>query len=243
VQQILKGKTPSEAAGDILARTVLFDSATAIAAVEGGSLSPSDPAVAVVTALLPAYQAFQQVLGRISPEEERISAKLGRARMDIYGTKMLPPDATFSLRVADGVVKGYPYNGTQAPAFTNYFGMYDRHYAFAKEYAADPERSPWALPAKWLPPPPALDLKTPVNFAFTADIIGGNSGSPVLDKELEVVGLVFDGNIESLPGDYIYLPDLNRAVAVDIRGIVESLDKVYGMSALVNELKTGQIMR
>jgi hypothetical protein len=243
VQQILKGKTPAEAAGDILARTVLADSATAIAAMEGGSLNPGDPAVAVVQAFLPAFGAFQQMLGRISPEEERIAAKLGRARMDIYGTKMLPPDATFSLRIADGVVQGYPYNGTEAPAFTNFFGMYDRHYTFAKEYAADPSKSPWALPDRWEPPPAGLDLRREVNFAFTADIIGGNSGSPVVDQELEVVGLVFDGNMESLPGDYIYLPELNRAIAVDVRGIVESLEKVYGMTGLVNELRTGQVMR
>ncbi|MSR36117.1 MAG: S46 family peptidase [Gemmatimonadetes bacterium] len=243
VQSILKGKSPAEAARDVYARTVLADSATAIAAMESGSLGPSDAAVAVVTAYLPAFGAFQQMLGKLSPEEERISAKLGRARMDIYGTSMTPPDATFSLRVADGVVQGYPYNGTLAPAFTNFHGLYDRHYAFEKEYAADPSKSPWALPAKWTPPPAGLDLSTEVNFAFTADIIGGNSGSPVLDKELEVVGLVFDGNIESLPGDYIYLPEMNRAVAVDIRGIVESLDKVYKMDGLVNELRTGQIMR
>ncbi len=243
VQQILKGKTAQDAAGDILTRTVLFDSATAIAAVEGGSLSPSDPAVAVITALLPTFGAFQTMLGETGPEEERISAKLGRARMEIYGTSMLPPDATFSLRVADGVVKGYPYNGTVAPAFSTFHGFYDRHYGFQTEYAADPSKSPWALPAKWTPPPAGLDLSTEMNFAFTADIIGGNSGSPVLDKELEVVGLVFDGNIESLPGDYIYLPERNRAVAVDIRGIVESLDKVYGMQGLVNELRTGEIMK
>jgi hypothetical protein len=241
VQSILKGRTPEEAAREVITRSVLADSATAIAAMEGGSLSPSDPAIAVIQSFLPVFGAFQQTLGRVSPEEERISSKLGRARMDIYGTSMLPPDATFSLRIADGIVKGFPYNGTQAPAFTTYNGLYDRHYAFAKEYAADPSKSPWALPEKWVPPPPGLDLAREVNFSFTADIIGGNSGSPVVDQELEVVGLVFDGNMESLPGDYIYLPDLNRAVAVDIRGIVESLEKVYGLSALVNELRTGQV--
>jgi hypothetical protein len=243
VQQILKGKSPSAAAADILARTVLADSATAVAALEGGSLNPSDAAIAVVQAYLPTFGAFQQLLGKVSPEEDRIQQKLGRARMDIFGTKGLPPDATFSLRIADGRVKGYSYNGTIAPPFTTFYGFYDRHYGFASQYAKDPSKSPWALPKEWLPPPAGLDLSTPMDFVFDADIIGGNSGSPVLDKDLEVVGLVFDGNVESLPGDYIYLPDRNRAVAVDIRGIVEALSKVYHMDALVNELKTGQPMK
>ncbi|MSR37081.1 MAG: S46 family peptidase [Gemmatimonadetes bacterium] len=241
VQSILKGKSPAEAAQDIHTRSRLADSATAIAGMDTGSLGPNDPGIAVVMSYLPAFGAFQQMLGKVGPEEERIAAKLGRARMEIYGTSMLPPDATFSLRIADGVVMGNPYNGTVAPAFTTFYGLYDRHYAFQDEYAADPSKSPWALPDLWVPPPPGLDLSAEVNFAFTSDIIGGNSGSPVLDQELEVVALVFDGNIESLPGDYIYLPELNRAVAVDIRGIVEALSKVYGMDALVNELKTGQI--
>jgi hypothetical protein len=203
------------------------------------SLRPDDPAMAVVRAYLPAFQAFQQMLGRISGEEERIAAQLGRARMDIYGTEMLPPDATFSLRIADGVVTGFPYNGTIAPAFTTFYGLYDRHYSFMSQYD-DPATSPWALPDAWTPPPADLDMSAEVDFVFTADIIGGNSGSPVVDQDLEVVGLVFDGNMESLPGDYIYLPELNRAVAVDVRGIVESLDAVYNMDALVTELRTGQ---
>ena len=243
VQAILKGGTPAQAARDIMARTVLADSATAVAAVEGGSVNPADPAVAAVIAFLPAYGAFQQALGRVAPEEDRIAARLGRARMEIYGTGLMPPDATFSLRIADGVVKGFPYNGTIAPAFTTFYGLYDRHYSFAPEYAGDPSKSPWALPPRWATPPAGLDLSTEVNFVFTADIIGGNSGSPVIDKDLEVVGLVFDGNMESLPGDYIYLPELNRAVAVDVRGVVEALTKVYDMGGIVNELRTGQLAR
>ena len=239
VGEILQGRTPEEAARSIHARSVLSDSATAIAAVEGMSLRPTDPAMLVVQGYLPAFQAFQRMLGEISSEEERIAARLGRARMDIYGTGVLPPDATFSLRIADGVVEGFPYNGTIAPAFTTMFGLYDRHYSFASQYG-DPTESPWALPDRWLPVPDGLELSTEVDFVLTADIIGGNSGSPVVDRDLEVVGLIFDGNMESLPGDYIYLPELNRAVAVDVRGIVEALGAVYEMDALVAELRSGQ---
>ena len=242
VQSILQGRTAEEAARDIHARSLLADSATAVAAVDSGDLDPSDPALAVVMAYIPAFGAFQQVLGRVSPEEERIAAKLGRARMELYGTSYVPPDATFSLRIADGVVTGFPYNGTIAPAFTTLYGLYDRHYSFEAQYP-DSSESPWALPERWLPVPADLDLTKEVDFVFTADIIGGNSGSPVLDQDLEVVGLVFDGNMESLPGDYIYLPELNRAVAVDVRGIVEALANVYDMGGLVSELRTGQVAR
>ena len=238
VQSILGGRTAEETARDIYARSVLSDSATAIAAIEGMSLRGDDPAMLVVRGYLPTFQAFQQMLSSVLPEEERIARQLGRARIDIYGTNRLPPDATFSLRIADGVVTGYPYNGTIAPPFTTFHGLYDRHYSFGSQYP-DSSESPWALPERWVPPPAELDLSEEVNFVFTADIIGGNSGSPVIDEEHEVVGLVFDGNMESLPGDYIYLPDLNRAVAVDVRGIVEALESVYEMDALVSELRVG----
>ena len=241
VRRILQGRTPELAARDIHARSVLADSATAIAAVEGLSLRPGAPALAVVQAYLQPFGAFQRMLGTVSGEEARISARLGRARMEIYGTERVPPDATFSLRIADGVVEGYPYNGTVAPPFTTLHGLYDRHYSFEPLYA-DPSESPWALPERWLTVPPGLDLTTEVNFAFTSDIIGGNSGSPVIDQELEVVGLVFDGNMESLPGDYIYLPELNRAVAVDVRGIVEALEEIYEMTGLMAELRSGELV-
>mgnify|MGYP003321961781 FL=1 len=147
----------------------------------------------------------------------------------------MPPDATFSLRIADGIVTGYDYNGTRAPAFTTIYGMYDRHYS----HTGDPD---WFLPERWLDPPETLDLATPINFVSTADIIGGNSGSPVLDQDLEVVGVVFDGNIESLPGDYIYLPEFNRSVTVDSRAILESLDEIYDSDRLVLEITTGRLV-
>jgi len=187
-----------------------------------------------VRSYLPAFIAFQQIVASVFPQEETIASELGRARFEVYGTDV-PPDATFSLRIADGLVSGYEYNGTLAPAFTTMFGLFDRHFS----HAGDED---WALPERWLSASSSLDLSTPMNFASTVDIIGGNSGSPVLNADLEVVGVVFDGNIESLPGDYIYLPELNRSVTVDVRAILEALDEVYDLDRLVLELTTGQLV-
>ena len=229
----LAGRDPETRAAEIVSTSALADSARAVRGIEDGSITIADPALAVVRAYLPSFIAFQQVVGEVFPLEETISADLGRARFEVYGTDV-PPDATFSLRIADGVVDGYPYNGTRAPAFTTMFGLFDRHYS----HAGDPD---WALPRRWLDARSELDLTTPMNFVSTADIIGGNSGSPVLDADLEVVGVVFDGNIESLPGEYIYLPERNRSVTVDARAILHALDVVYDMDRLVLELTTGKL--
>lgn len=236
VTAVLQGRDPARAARTVVEGSALSDSARAVQAAEEGSLTPQDPALRTFQAILPAFLEYNRALAGSSQEEAGLAAELGRARFEVYGTDV-PPDATFSLRMADGEVAGYEYNGTVAPPFTTLYGLYDRHYAHA---FGDPE--PWALPDRWLPAPEALDLSTPTNFVSTADIIGGNSGSPVLDRELEIVGVVFDGNIESLPGDYIYLPERNRSVTVDVRAILEALEEVYGLDALVEELTTGRVV-
>ncbi|MBT8488833.1 MAG: S46 family peptidase, partial [Gemmatimonadetes bacterium] len=231
---VLQGGSVEARAQAVVSASQLQDSATAAQAMESGSLTIADAALDVVRAYLPQFIQFQQVIGGAFPEEEAIAADLGRARFEVYGTDV-PPDATFSLRLADGVVAGYDYNGTVAPPFTTFYGLYDRHHS----HEGDED---WALPQRWLDAESELELSTPINFASTADIIGGNSGSPVLDADLEVVGVVFDGNAESLPGDYIYLPDRNRSVTVDSRAILEALDVVYDMDRLVLELLTGELV-
>ena len=230
VEEILAGRSAEVAAAAIRDGSVLSDSASAVRAVEGGNVEPDDPA----------FGDFQGTYSMLSSREEEVGRKVGRARFEVFGTSQ-PPDATFSLRLADGVVSPYEYNGTVAPVVTTLYGLYDRYYSFQSQYDDD-EEYPWALPDRWLDPPEDLDLSTPVDFVSTADIIGGNSGSPVLNQFLQVVGLVFDGNIESLPGDYIYLPELNRTVAVDARGILEALDVVYDMDRVVLELTTGRLV-
>ncbi|MFP4623217.1 MAG: S46 family peptidase [Gemmatimonadota bacterium] len=239
VQEILEGRSPDAAAAAIQQGSLLADSARAVAAVEDGAVERSDPALQVVMAYLQPFSRFQQVLAQVSAREEEIMARLGRARLEVYG-QAVPPDATFSLRLADGVVDSYEYNGTIAPTHTTFHGLYDHYHSYARMYE-DARENPWRLPERWQTPPAGLDLTTALNFVSTADIIGGNSGSPVVDRDLEVVGLVFDGNIDSLPGDYIFLPELNRSVSVDVRGMLEALEEVYQMERLVTELTTGRL--
>lgn len=234
VTSLLRGRSPSTAAEQIVSQSVLSDSARTAAALEGGTLTMNDPALRMIMAFLQRFVAYQGRFGSLLEREGELANRLGRARFDVYGTK-IPPDATFSLRIADGVVRGYDYNGTMAPTHTTFYGLYDRFYGH--------DGSEWELPNRWLSPPATFDLSTPLNFVLTADIIGGNSGSPVIDRDLRLVGLIFDGNIESLPGDYIYDPRANRAVAVDARGILEALDDIYDADRIVLELTTGRLAR
>jgi len=234
VQGILEGRTPEGLAAVIMDGSMLADSATAVAALNTNGLSMEDPAIRIVLPIAQAMGPAQQVQAMVMPEEAEISSALGRALFEVYGTAV-PPDATFSLRIADGVVQDYEYNGTVAPIHTTYYGMYDHYYSYGAG-------SDWDLPERWLSPPETFDLSTPLNFVSTADIIGGNSGSPVIDQNLQVVGLVFDGNIESLPGDYIYLPVENRTVAVDARGILEALEEIYRADRIYQELSTGALV-
>ena len=125
-------------------------------------------------------------------------------------------------------MKGYAYNGTIAPPQTTFYGMYNRFYSFNKQY-------PWNLPKRWQNPPSEL-LPVPLDFVTTNDIIGGNSGSPIINKNREVVGLAFDGNIESLPGNFIYSPDKNRCVGVTSIGMLKAFKYIYKAKRLEEEL-------
>jgi len=167
--------------------------------------------------------------------ENAYSQQLGVALFKVYGTA-IPPDATFTLRLADGVVEGFPYNGTYAQPYTTFYGMYDRYYGQGKEW-------PWNLPDRWVTPPAGFDLSTPFNFVSTNDIIGGNSGSPVINKNAEIVGLAFDGNIQGLPGNFIFRTEDNRTVSVHSNGMYESIDKVYKLKRISAELKAGKITK
>lgn len=240
-RNVLKGRSPEGAAAFVRQNSVFADSARTAQALEASPTFAGDAGLDVVLGYFPTLVRFEQSRTQIGDQESTIAEQLGRARFAVYGTRV-PPDATFSLRLADGLVQGYRYNGTVAPPYTTLFGLYDRYIAHRSAYA-QPDDSPWDLPDRWRTPPADLNLSTPLNFASTSDIIGGNSGSPVVNRNLEVVGLIFDGNMESLPGSYIYLPETNRAVAVDVRGILEALRVIYDLDRIVIELNTGQLVR
>jgi len=164
--------------------------------------------------------------------EEILNQMLGEALYAVYGNS-IPPDATGTLRIADGIVKGYDYNGTRAPIKTTFYGALDRYYSFDKKF-------PFSLPSYWENLPKEFDLSTPLNFISTNDIVGGNSGSAVLNINAEVVGLAFDGNIESLPGNFIFTTEANRTVSVSALGMIEAIRDLYKADALSKEIISGK---
>ncbi len=225
---ILQGKSPEALAAELVDSTALTDSSSFFALLEDGYLSSKDASVPVINALGPLYFTLGQQNGSFADREENLSARLAQGRLEVYGEDV-PPDATFSLRLSDGVVKGYPYNGTYAPYKTTFYGLYDHFYTYGSG-------SEWDLPERWEVKPEGLDLATPLNLVSTNDITGGNSGSPLLNANLELVGLIFDGNVESLPNEYVYREATGRAISVDARGILEVLDDVFDADRLVLEL-------
>ena len=170
----------------------------------------------------------------LAKTEESLEEQLGLALYEVFGTS-IPPDATFTLRISDGLLQGYEYNGTEAPVYTTFYGLYDR-------YNSHQKKAPWNLPERWQNPGPEFDLSTPYNFASTNDITGGSSGSAVINKNQEIVGIAFDGNVESIPGNFIYNPAKNRMVSVASQGILEILSDLMHAKRLAEELKAGKIV-
>ncbi len=232
VQKVLQGKTPAEAAKDMISDTKLDDVAVRKQLYEGGKAAidaSTDPLIVAMRAIDPdARAARKEFDDKVDSVVRRDGATIAKARFAQSGFTQ-PPDATFTLRLSYGAVKGYQENGKAIPFATDMGGAY-KH---AEEHGSQP---PYNLPDSWLKAKTSLNLKTPFNFVSTADIIGGNSGSPTVNKKGEVVGIIFDGNIESLPWNFAYNDVQARAVSVDSRGIQEALRKIYGATSLADEL-------
>jgi hypothetical protein len=232
VKLVMNGKTPREVATELVTGTKLADPEVRKKLIEGGEAAvaaSTDSMIVLARKLDPVRRELTKWLeDNVQSVEQRAGEQLGKARFAAFG-KSAYPDATFTLRLSYGQMKGYPMNGTIAPPMTTMYGLYDRSASFGN-------KDPFELPQRYVEGREKLDLATPFNFVTTNDIIGGNSGSPVVNKNGEIVGLIFDGNIESLVGDFVYEIQTNRAVAVHTAAMTEALRKLYGADKLVNEL-------
>lgn len=231
---LLGDKEPAERAKELVATTKLIDPASRKKLAEGGLqglAKAGEPFFELMMRVEEAVEPFRAELRTRQGMERRLNSQVADARFLAYGQDVYP-DATFTLRLSFGVVKGYEFGTTQVPYKTTFGGLYDRHDSFDG-------KEPWRLPERVLAARPKVDLSTPLNFVCTADIIGGNSGSPVVDREGKVVGLIFDGNIQSLGGNFLYDERAGRAVAVHSSGILEALRKIYGATKLADEITAG----
>jgi len=231
LQRIFRTRPPDSLAAHLVQNSALMDSSRFRTLLDEGYLKSDDPSVRVIEALGPLFLNLSRQMEDLRQSEETLNRRLSRVRRAVYGAT-IAPDATFSLRVSDGVVKGYQVDETPVPAFTTFHGLYDKYRTH--------EGGDWALPDRWVSPPDSFDRDTPLNLVSTNDISGGSSGSPLLNRDLEVVGVVFDSNMEALPNEYVYRTADARAIAVDVRGILEALRVMYGAPRLVDELTEGR---
>jgi hypothetical protein len=232
VKAALSGRAPVEVARALLSGTKLTDPAVRERLIKGGRSAvakSTDPLIVWARATDPAYREYRVWYeDSIQSVESLEGNRIAKARFALYG-KSLYPDATFTLRLSYGKVAGYELGTTLIPYKTTYYGLFDRAASFDNRW-------PFNLTPAVERARDALDLSTPLNFVTTNDIIGGNSGSPVLNRAGEFVGIIFDGNIQGLIEDYAYDDQVARAVAVHSSGILEGLRKIYGMNALADEL-------
>ncbi len=235
VSKVLAGQSPRARADQLIRGTRVKDVAVRKRLYEGGASAleaAQDPMIELARMVDGEARSVRKEMEALGEAKRQAHAQIARARFAVEGTSTYP-DATFTLRLSYGVVKGYEENGVAIPPWTTLAGLYER--AAAQGY-----REPFDLPERWVKRKGRLDLGTPFNFVATLDIIGGNSGSPVVNRAGELVGIIFDGNIQSLVADYTYTEEQGRAVSVDVRGILEALKKVYEARRLVEELGTGR---
>jgi S1-C subfamily serine protease len=232
VVRLLAGRTPARAAQEIVALSKLTDVYERRALEAGGQAAVDASKDAAIVAIVTLEEEARAVRKRYEDEVEapmrQYGERVAQAVFAVKGTAVYP-DATFTLRLSTGVVKGYVEGGKAVPWSTDFAGMY--------QHATGTE--PRKLPQRWLDKKSALAPSTPYNFVSTDDIIGGNSGSPVVDAKGDLVGLIFDGNLTSLPNVLVYRDTTQRAVSVDTAGILEGLRSVYGAQDLLRELVPG----
>jgi hypothetical protein len=232
VQKALAGKSPQARAEELVAGTTLGDVAVRKRLLAGGTPAVSastDPFIALATLVEPRARALRtRYDNEVTGVERDAYARIAQAVFAVNGDRAYP-DGTFTLRLSYGQVRGVEEGGRAVPPFTELRGLYVR----GDEHAMKP---PYRIADSWMKARGKLRLTTPYNLITSNDIVGGNSGSPLINARGELVGLIFDGNIQSLPGYFVYEGEVNRAVSVDVRGMREALEKVYDAAALVAEL-------
>lgn len=237
----LRGRTTEAAAARLHATSIFSDSAGLAQGIQVGQVDANDPVLRLMNLFLPTFRSYQEGWAGSLDAEDAATADIARLLLE-FAEDELAPDATGSLRIADGRIESYTAaDGSTPPTFTTFEGLFERATELGGGVEGDPE-SPWALPERWWTAREDLESDVPLNFVASTDIAGGNSGSPVLNADLEIVGLAFDSSAESLPGDYIFIPELHRAIAVDARALLHALDRVYGLGGLVEELRGGAVV-
>ena len=235
VTAVLAGKSPRARAAELINGTQVRDVAFRKKLYEGRAAAVAaakDPLIEVARIIDTEARNLRKIMETQEEIKQQAQAIIGKARFAVEGTNTYP-DATFTLRLSYGPVAGYEENGVKVPAMTTFGGLYARS-------AEQDNKPPFDLPPRWVAKKSALDLSVPYNFVSTADIIGGNSGSPIINKAGEFVGIIFDGNIQSLVGDFGYEDVQSRALSVHSAGILEALKKVYEVPVLVSELVKGK---
>jgi len=232
VVAMMGGVSPTDRARDLVAKTTLRDVEVRKKLIAGGPdavKASTDPLIQLMLAIDPPSRAVRaQFEEEVDAVERSAYDKITAARFAAFGSGTYP-DATFTLRLATGRVAGYDQEGIAVGPFTTFGGMYER-------CDGQGNAVPFKMPDRWVRAKGRLKLDTPFNFVSTNDIIGGNSGSPVVNADGKLVGLIFDGNRYSFVWDTVFEGERGRAVSVDARGIVEALGTVYGANALVDEL-------
>jgi hypothetical protein len=240
IRAALGDAEPAEVVGRAVRETKLIDPAARKALLEGNAAaiaSSTDPMITLARRVEPVIRALRDWNEKnIVNIETANGTRIAQARFAVYG-KSMPPDANGHLRLVYGAVKGYEEDTTLVPYKTTFFGLYDRNLSFN-------DKHPFDLPQRFKERRDKIDLATPLNFVYTADTIGGNSGSPVINRNGEVVGLNFDSNNQKLSNRYWFIADEegSRAVGVHSAGIIEALRKIYDANELVAELLGKQQM-